>query len=306
MPEAPAQKPDTQAAAKKPPAPEQKSGSARPAAQQITAAVPTKTAKKVPEKLPEEAEVAVKEAKAAKEKEEKKKASKLSIKRPGQREFDRHSGTGRGMEQPKDGAGKGNWGKDTDPTDQLNAEPIDPNKLKPKPDAAPAASTTETPAEDGKKKEMEIPENVKTMKDFLKAKKKKAKVVLPSTAAPATAVEEEALDMQSLQPVAKKVEEEPSHAPAPSVASANKKEQPAKKPAEPAAAKPAIKIEFYGKDRRLEGEAGPLRSRPPRPFQQPRPRYGEPVNIATLMKEPVAAPSASSSSVLDQKAFPAL
>lgn len=30
------------------------------------------------------------------------------------REFDRHSGTGRGKENPKDGAGKGNWGTDTD------------------------------------------------------------------------------------------------------------------------------------------------------------------------------------------------
>ena len=42
--------------------------------------------------------------------------------RPGKREFDRHSGTGRGREIPKNGSGPRNWGNPKDVKEQLSDE----------------------------------------------------------------------------------------------------------------------------------------------------------------------------------------
>ncbi len=95
--------------------------------------------------------------------------------RPPRREFDRQSGTGRGREVRKNGAGKFGWGNDKDPKAATGEVPA----VKPEDGAAPAnpegaaPAAGDAPAPAPEKKEPEEPP-VFTFADSIKAKEAKA------------------------------------------------------------------------------------------------------------------------------------
>eukprot|EP00727_Mastigamoeba_balamuthi_P005732 m51a1_g1779 putative plasminogen activator inhibitor (256) ;mRNA; r:339021-339920 len=201
--------------------------------------------------------------------------------RPGKRQFERHSGTGRGREQRKDGAGKANWGRPTDPKEDLAAAEVEKKDKEvaaqeakeeatsPAPEAA--DKPAEKPAAEAPKEEEPKPVVEKSLTEFLNERRKLGKKVPKFSAAPAGEVTEQ-VKVAAVEQVAAAVAEEAK--PAAAVPVAPKEAAAAPKPA---AKKEKIQLNFvfYDEAERRASRGRPQREgeerrgpRNPRPAQQ--------------------------------------